>query len=190
MCCPDCCRAADYGTHEFCLDCDVNPGCTKSLHHVSYDYDDDYSRPYDSLHHGFTYPYSRYSHHQRHPSGSPPGRSFDSDDYYYARDKDGDVVMSSSSDNIKDGSKDSDDIEDDDDDGSINDKHEDENMSEKSPSSNTKNGKQPSHTQTTQTIQITQATQATQATQTTQQTQDDKSQSEEKQKSDQPRPKK
>jgi len=30
MCCPGCCRAADLGTHDYCLDCDPNPCCTTS----------------------------------------------------------------------------------------------------------------------------------------------------------------
>ncbi|KFH43408.1 hypothetical protein ACRE_058530 [Hapsidospora chrysogenum ATCC 11550] len=28
MCCLGCCRAADLGTHDYCLDCDPNPCCT------------------------------------------------------------------------------------------------------------------------------------------------------------------
>lgn len=30
MCCPGCCRAADLGTHDYCLDCDPNPCCATS----------------------------------------------------------------------------------------------------------------------------------------------------------------
>lgn len=30
-CCPSCCRAADLGSHDYCLECDTNPCCTNSL---------------------------------------------------------------------------------------------------------------------------------------------------------------
>lgn len=30
MCCLNCCKAADLGTHDYCLECNSNPGCTSS----------------------------------------------------------------------------------------------------------------------------------------------------------------
>lgn len=36
-CCWRCCRAADLGTHDYCLECEANPGCASIL--ASSDYD-------------------------------------------------------------------------------------------------------------------------------------------------------
>lgn len=30
-CCSGCCKAADFGTHDYCLPCETNPSCTTSL---------------------------------------------------------------------------------------------------------------------------------------------------------------
>lgn len=32
MCCPSCCRAADLGTHDWCLSCRDNPSCPSRRH--------------------------------------------------------------------------------------------------------------------------------------------------------------
>ncbi|KAK1242144.1 hypothetical protein MKX07_000130 [Trichoderma sp. CBMAI-0711] len=29
-CCIGCCKAADFGTHDYCLPCETNPSCTSS----------------------------------------------------------------------------------------------------------------------------------------------------------------
>ena len=31
MCCLNCCKAADLGTHDYCLECNSNPCCTSSF---------------------------------------------------------------------------------------------------------------------------------------------------------------
>lgn len=30
-CCIRCCKAADFGTHDYCLPCETNPSCTSTI---------------------------------------------------------------------------------------------------------------------------------------------------------------
>ncbi|KJZ80245.1 hypothetical protein HIM_00095 [Hirsutella minnesotensis 3608] len=43
-CCPSCCRAADYGSHDFCLPCDTSPWCSKPYEYRDFEAEADTPR--------------------------------------------------------------------------------------------------------------------------------------------------
>lgn len=38
MCCSFCCRAIDFGTHEFCVPCETGSACTTSYTRMGHEY--------------------------------------------------------------------------------------------------------------------------------------------------------
>lgn len=43
-CCPSCCHAPDLGVHDYCLPCETNPSCPRSVRRRSPDYMDHHLR--------------------------------------------------------------------------------------------------------------------------------------------------